>query len=140
MEYYVTHQRFRDYTISGRMNLPYGTKIEYNPENNLLFTMDGKPICYATSYNAHKFFSPDNDGRGLERGKLTYAIAFGRKIKPNKDGHAYKFTEEEINTLKRDWKKFLKVSHETILFNHDFFCADIEDLQKIADVLNIKVK
>ena len=128
--------------MSGKMNLPYGTEL--NMEDNLISTLTGKPICYATSRNAHEHFASNDDGRGLQRGKLTYAIAYSerKKLRYTPDGHRYyrRFSEDEQEMLRREWGHFLKQDLDAILFNHTFFTADVEELQKLADVLEIKIK
>lgn len=154
---YIVYRRFREKALCGdSINLPYGTELK--ADGNLILTPDGKPLCYATSFNAHKHFAINNDGRGLERGAITYAIAYAprkRMFKPQKaetltdkianlteyrkHKGSGRFTNEECEILERDWKKFLKPNLDVILFSHDFFTADIEELQKLADVLKIKV-
>jgi hypothetical protein len=69
----------------------------------------------------------------LRRGKLAYAIAYASR------GDKYRFSEEEIAMLTRDYQRFLKPT-ETILFNDDFFKAEIADLEELAKKLNIRVK
>lgn len=68
---YITFKRTRINTISGPVNLPYGTVVECT---NGVLNIDGRPICVDHSQNAYDFFARNDDGHGLERGKLTYAI------------------------------------------------------------------
>lgn len=129
---YIICRRFKGKAICGNVNFPYGTEFQTN--GNFIVTKDGKLICYTTSHTAHKYFARNDDGNGLERGKLTYAIAYGTRKKSN-----FRFTVKEQQMLIRDWGRFLKKDLDVILFNHDFFNADIEELQKLADILKIKV-
>lgn len=42
--------------------------------------------------------------------------------------------------LEREWAHFLRQDVEVILFNEDFFAAEVPELQKLADALHIKVR
>lgn len=137
---YIAHKRFRGTAACEKvLNIPYGTKLE--TIGKFIATPDGKAVCYITSENAHKFFSRNDDGNGLERGALTYAIAYGKRRKPKSDNNGvYRFSDKEIEMLERDWKHFLRDDVDVILFNHDFFNADIEELRKMAKQFNIRVR
>ena len=128
---YICYKRFKGKTLSqDHANIPYGTKFETAGD----FLCDnGKPMMATTSYNCHKHFSRNDDGQGLRRGKLAYAIAFAPR------GKSYRFSEDEIAMLTREYQRFLKPT-ETILFNDDFFKAEIADLEELAKKLNIRVK
>lgn len=132
---YITHHRYKAEGACGeRMNIPYGTT--FNTIGKFIATEDGKAICYTTSENAHLHFARNDDGRGLERGALTYAIAYGQRRTPS----GFRFTEEEIDILERDWRHFLRDDVDVILFNHDFFEADVAELERLAAAINIKVR
>ena len=129
---YITHHRFKQKTMRGDyLNLPYGTKLICVA--NIIFYKN-TPICYATSENAKQYFSRDNDNRGLERGALTYAIAFAPR------GNSSRFTFEERNLLTEKYSHWLRRDIDYILFNDDFFNAEVEELQQLAAALNIKIK
>ncbi len=132
---YVTHHRFKELALCGeRLNIPYGTEL--NTEGYSIVTPDGRAICYSTSENAKKHFARNDDGRGLERGALTYAIAYSRRDA----GNGFRFSEEEAEILTRDWGHFLRPDVDVILFNEDFFAAEPEELQKLAAALKIKTR
>lgn len=137
---YITHHRFKQKAACEKvLNIPYGTKLE--TIGSFIATPDGEGICFTTSESAHKHFARNDDGNGLERGALTYAIAYGKHKKPKADGNgAYRFSGEEIEMLARDWKHFLRDDVDVILFNHEFFNADVSELRKLADALKIKIK
>lgn len=133
---YTTHHRFRKLSMSGeKLNLPYGTELK--EENNIIYTLSGKPICFATSQNAKQHFSRNDDGQGLMRGAITYAIAFAAR--KNKD-EGFRFTQEERNLLCEKYNRFLRNDTDYLLFNDDFFTAEISDLQAVAADLKIKIK
>lgn len=137
---YITIKRFKEIAVCGKkLNIPYGTKL--NIISDFIATTDGKAICYPTSENAHRYFARNDDNNGLERGKITYALAYGKRKPTNiKDRQFYRFSDKEIKILKRDWKHFLRKDVDVILFNHEFFNADIEELRKMAKQFNIRVR
>lgn len=130
---YITHHRFKGLALCEKqLNLPYSTEVE--ARDNYLYTNEGDLICAVTSENAKLHFARNNDKRGLERGALTYAIAYA-----NRNSHSgSRFDEKEIELLQRDWAHFLRKDVPVILFNESFFVADLEELQKIAKALKIK--
>lgn len=136
---YITHNRFKGLAACGeQLNLPYGTELE--TVGDFLVTAEGKAVCFDTSENAKRHFARNDDGRGLERGALTWAIAFQERVRFGENGRKQRFTDEEIGTLERRWSRFLREDTETILFNEDFFAAEPEELRRIADEVHIKVK
>ena len=68
---YIVKQRARIDTITGPVNLPYGTEVEAVGD---YLTHQGNRLCAVTSRKAHLYFAPDDDGQGRERGALTMAI------------------------------------------------------------------
>lgn len=136
---YITHHRFKEIAVCKKvLNIPYGTELKI--DNGFIATLNGEIICFPTSENAHKHFARDDDGSGLERGVLTYAIAYGkRQPMNNKDKQIYRFSDGEIQLLKSHWKHFLRDDVNVILFNHEFFNADIWQLRELARQLKIKV-
>jgi len=131
---YIVHRRYRGPAADGqRVNLPYGTELE--TIGSFIATPEGKGICFVHSDVAQRYFSRNDDGRGLERGALTYAIAFG-----NRGGTGPRFTDSEIKMLDQRWGRWLRQDVETVIFNDAFFAAQPEDLQRLADALSIKVR
>lgn len=129
---YVTVKRAKFNGISGPVNIPYGTEVDCN---NGIIRKDGKPICRITSHNAHEFFSPDDDGHGLERGKLVQAI---KKILENHDAEH----QDRWNKIWEDklCQKYKRVEHEDFwLWNHEFYCAPIFDLWHIARLVGANI-
>lgn len=98
---FVTHHRYKELALCGeQLNIPYGTELETEGES--LVTAEGKAVCYTTSENAKKHFAQNDDGRGLERGTLTWAIAYSQRQKKSKaDGAFYRFSDEEREMLWR---------------------------------------
>lgn len=137
MNYIVTN-RYRGKALNGsEVNIPATTNVV---ETNKQILFDGKPICFITSQVGHQYFARNDDGNGMRRGALTYAIAYAERKRMNKDKtRRQRFTDEEIDTLCSKWSKFLQTECSVILFNHDFFNADISELEEMANDLHIRV-
>ena len=127
MSKYVCRKRARFNSLSGRVNIPWGTEI--GCIGDMLY-LEAAPLCAATSQNAHDYFSPDDDGRGLERGDLVGRIT---KLLERKDtDHQARWDkiweDETSQKYKRDMEDYW-------LWNHDFFQAPVEDLKHIANLI-----
>ena len=136
---YIVHHRCRETSATGeRLNLPYGTRLE--TIGDFIATPEGKALCFTTSELAHRYLARNDDGQGLERGKLTWAIAYSQRERRSDDGHRrQRFTDAEIDMLERYWSRYLVPDIETILFNHAFFQAEPKELAPLAAALKIKV-
>ncbi len=132
MTEYICHKDFSGKCIAGDVNLKRGTKAEM--DSSTIFVKDLGIICLGTSYIANRHFAINEDGEGLKRGDLTYAIAYA-----NRDGgNGFRFSDDEQVMFLKEYPQFLK-STDGILFNHSFFTADIPILEEIADRLNIHI-
>lgn len=129
---YVARKRARFNAICGPVNIPYGTVLQREGDFLLL---NGRQICADTCQRAHDFFSQDDDGRGLERGKLVGAIT---AILERRDA-AYDTRWQKVwnNSL---CQKYKRPEHEEVwLWNNDFFNAPVEDLRRIAALVGAKI-
>ena len=135
---YITHHRFRGLAVCGDvLNIPYGTEL--TAEGDFLMTAEGKSVCCISSENGQRHFVLNDDGKGLERGALTYAIAFGTRRRRCGNG-AYRFDHREREMLVRDWGHFLRRDVDFILFNDEFFTAQTEELERLAAALDIRIR
>lgn len=131
---YITHHRYKELALcQEQLNLSYNTEIIC--KDNILYTLNNKPICILRSENGKKHFARNDDSKGLERGALTYAIAYSPREKKCKDGSIRRFSDKEQEILCSDWAHFLRSDTNVILFNDAFFEADVEELQKLANAL-----
>lgn len=134
---YIIHRRFKDKALCGKtLNLPYGTELmEYN---SILYTQNGEPVCVATSENAKMHIAQNDDDNGLERGKLTYAIAYSRKNGGIQKA-GFRFSDKQRDIIVRHYQRFIRPDMDMIIFNDKFFNAPVEELREMADELDIKV-
>lgn len=131
---YVAHRNFSgNYFLPGSelqpVVIPEGTEMEIKRDWLL---HDKKHVCMINSYLGHQYFARDDDGRGLERGALTYKIAFEpRQV----EGTGYRFSDEERKIICEEYPHWLRQDAMTILFNNEFFAADVDELKKFAERL-----
>lgn len=125
---YITYNRFKAKAICGDVNLQALTEVEL--KGNMLYWQD-KPLCVITSENAHKYFARNDDGQGRERGWLTSKI---QTILQKRD-NSYQYRWDKIwdDQLCQKYKR--KDHQDHWLWNHDFYNADIDDLQYIYNLI-----
>ena len=125
---YIVHKRFKGLAICGEVNLPVLTECE---EADGIICCNGNPVCAVTSENAHQHFAVNDDGQGMTRGELTRTI---QKTLAKRNGKC----QERWN---RVWEsavcqKYKRTEYADYwLWNHDFFNAPIEELQKIKNII-----
>lgn len=129
---YILHKRFKQKSMSGEVNFPAFSEFE---EFKGIIFHDNSPICAKTSENAHQFFARNDDNRGILRGKLTQAIQKNLAKKDNEHQERWDLVwKDEICA------KYQRYKGESYwLWSHEFFEAEISDLQHIAKLLNIKI-
>lgn len=131
---YVCHQRYRKKGACGR-------KYFFKPGDALesigpFISKDNREVCSRKSDDAFRHFARNDDGLGMERGRLSYHIAYAERHPNKNDG--YRFTPEEIEMLERDYPQYLVPGIDVILFNADFFNAEISVLKEIKNKLEVK--
>lgn len=128
---YITIKRAHFNSISGPVNLPYGTEVECI---NGVLTLEEQPLCEDHSQNAYDFFSQNDDGNGLERGKLTQAIR--KTLEKNDKDYQVRWDKVWTDPI---CQKYKRVEHADYwLWNHDFYNAKIPDLRHIATLVGVK--
>lgn len=134
---YITHKCFKQKAICGQLNLPSMTEVEC--ENGIIFCNQGI-ICSACSENAHQYFARNDDGHGMERGRLTQAIMKTLAERHGRDDPEYQERWDRIwdDLICQPFKSDTHV--DRWLWNHEFFNADIETLRYIAELVRTKVK
>ena len=133
---YISIKRFRRNGIGGYFNIPYGEYLEKRDDGFLYYA--DKKICVARSAAAHKYFARDDDGKGLERGKLSHAIV--DRLAPQQ----FDSRQERNEYWQVVWndtlaQKYRRPEHSDYwLWNDDFYNAPIEDLKYIAALVYVK--
>ena len=132
---YICTKRFNGIAETGRtVHIKQGEKLDCIAGR---IARHNASVCLTTSYVAHQHFAVNDDGRGMERGYLTYEIAFAPREREHDDGYVYRFSQDELDMLCRDYPHWLK-QQAPLLFNHSFFQASVEELQELAKKLDIK--
>lgn len=126
---YICFNRFKQNALCGKVNIPYGTKLD---ETNNIISYSGNPICYTKSQNAYDYFARNDDGKGLERGKLTAEII--KLLNNRKDGKYQDRWDRIWGDL--SLLKYKRPEHPDYwLWNFDFFNASIEELDRIKSMI-----
>ena len=125
---YIIHHRLKGMAICGEINLPYGTKLQSNGD---FIYCDKGPVCAINSEQSHKHLARNDDGMGLQRGELTYKIAYQPM------GKGTRFSPAQRSCLTEKYPRFLRDDCDYIIFNNRFFAASIEDLEAMAKDLRL---
>ena len=124
---WIAHKTFDRPALGGPATIKRGERLE---EIRGVLFQHGRPVCLATSQVAKEHFSPDGDGRGLERGDITRYIAFGPPLSD---------LQKAIIRADPFFQRFVRDNPETILFTDTFFQASILDLYTICRKLGVKL-
>lgn len=125
---YIVRRRARFLAICGPVNLPYGTEVS---SDGAFLTVNGEKLCSITSQNAYDFFSRNDDGHGLERGKLVQGIRSTLERRDAKYQARWDrlWADEGANKLRR-------AEHEDYwLWSFAFYNADVNELRRIRRLL-----
>lgn len=125
---YIVRRRARFLSICGPVNLPYGTEVS---SDGAFLTVNGEKLCSITSQNAYDFFSRNDDGNGLERGKLVQDIRSTLERRDAKYQSRWDrlWADEGANKLRR-------TDHEDYwLWSYAFYNADVNELRRICQLL-----
>lgn len=134
---YITHRRFKGNSICGSVNLRATTEVQC--ENGVIY-FDKGIICTDHSEDAHQFFSRNDDGNGMERGRLTQAII---KTLAQTKGRDDPYHQERWDRVWNDTicQPYKSDTHKDRWFwNHEFYNADIDVLRYIAKLVGAQVK
>lgn len=100
---------------------------------------NGEPICVHRSLVGKQHFAVNDDGLGLERGELTYQLAYAPRLRRGgvTGDVQQRFTDEELKTLSTQWSEYLKPDIDMLLFNDMFFEESPAVLRQIAESVHI---
>lgn len=123
------------------VNLPSGTKCELN--GDYIFH-DMTPLVTDTSNDAHVYFSRDDDGKGLLRGKLTQRIV-QELSNVQLPAHPTPLQRKSAAAKRKAWdriwadlslRKFKRIEYaDHWYWNHAFYNAEIADLEYILQII-----
>lgn len=128
---YITVKRAKLNTISGSVNIPYGTKLQANDK---VIMFNGKPLCAVFSQSAYDYFAHNDDGQGLVRGKLVQSIL--STLRKHDNLHQKRWDKIWDDTRCQKYKSSDRDDYW--LWNHDFYNAEIDDLKYIANLIGAK--
>lgn len=128
---YIVHKRFKSMAICGEVNLPAMTACECD---GTIIYHEGNPICFSSSENAHQYFAVDDDGYGMERGRLTQAIQ--KTLTKGDDNHQSRWDKVWDDPVCQPYRR--KDYDDYWLWSHDFFTAEIDVLRHIARLVGAK--
>lgn len=133
---YITHTRYSGKDMNGEdILIRRGQRLERRGD---ILYYDNKPVCIYRSLIGKMHFAKNDDGHGLERGKLSYAIAYAPRLRHSDDGaRQQRFSDDELEILHRDWPQYLKPNLDVLLFNDKFFEESPDVLKQIAEAVNI---
>lgn len=134
---YITIKRARFKSISGPVNLPYGTEVQCI--GGIMYVggyPDSYALCCDHSQNAYAFFAKNDDGQGLERGSLTQAIC--KMLEKRDADYQARWDKIWTDTICQKYKR--KDHKDFWLWNHDFFNANLTDLRHIAALIGVKIE
>lgn len=117
---YITYKRFKEKSLSGLVNIPYGTEIERIDD---ILYYNSRPICLFNSEYGLQHFITNDDNTGLSRAQIILSI--NKKLKNNKDKWDCIWEDESLLRFKK------KGLPDHWLWNSDFYSADAESLNYI---------
>lgn len=130
---YVVTRRYKKLAQCGNVNIPYGT--ECNVVNSHI-TCDKGTICFVASQDAFDYFSQNDDGNGLERGRLTQAIIKCLELKEYDTTYQDRWDKIWTDPVCQKYKRSDFADHW--LWNYEFYNAPLFDLQYIAKLVGAK--
>mgnify|MGYP006974335236 CR=1 FL=1 len=128
---YIVHRRYHGKTLHGEVNLPALTYLDYYDK---YIIQGNKILCLTTSEIAHQYFACDDDGCGLQRGRLTQAIQ--TRLAKRDDEYQDRWDKVWDDNLCLKYKR--PEFDDYWLWSHDFYEAPILDLQYIASLVGAK--
>lgn len=133
---YIAHRRLKRNTICGYVNIPAMTEVEC--ENGEIICSKGV-VCCEDCDMSHQYFARNDDGHGMERGRLTQSIMKTLGERYGRDDEAYQRRWDKVwnDPACQPYKR--EDDDEYWLWNHDFFNADIDVLRHIAKLVGAKV-
>lgn len=101
---YICHNDFSGNSLSGPVEIPRAAILQ--EENGILY-YKSQPVCLTASQAGKDHFARNNDGRGLERGRLTGEIV---NLKPSVPVPAVPDRDEGAQEWESYWEEYRRMS------------------------------
>ena len=133
---YIAHRRLKKDVICGQVNIPAMTEVEC--KDGVIVCSKGI-VCSENCETSHQYFTRNDDGHGMERGKLTQAIMKTLAKSNGRDDKAYQERWDRVwnDPVCRPYKR--QDYEDRWFWNHEFYNADIDVLRHIAKLVGAKV-
>lgn len=128
---YIAHRRLKKDVICGPVNIPAMTEVEC--EDGIIIYNNGI-VCYEDSDTANQFFARNDDGCGMERGRLTQAIT--KTLERRDSQYQERWDKVWDDPACQPYKRIEYADYW--LWNQAFFNADIDVLKHIAKLVGAK--
>ena len=128
---YIAHRRFKKDAICGSVNIPAMTELEC--EDGIIIYNNGI-VCYEECETANQFFARNDDGYGMERGKLTQAIT--KTLERHDEQYQERWDRVWNDPACQPYKR--ADYDDRWFWNQAFFNADIDVLKHIAELVGAK--
>lgn len=128
---YIAHRRLKKDVICGSVNIPSMTEVAC--EGGIIIYNNGI-VCYEGSDTANQFFARNDDGRGMERGRLTQAIT--KTLERRDSQYQERWDRVWDDPVCQMYKRVEYADYW--LWNQEFFNADIDVLKHIAKLIGAK--
>lgn len=134
----ICHTRFRGKAMTcDEVNIPAMTRmdemtIERDGKVTSLVAWKGVPICKDTSQTYRDHFTRDDDGKGMERGRLTSGVIKALQIRKGEtpEGRNKRWEPIWASPLCLKYKDTQIADHW--IWSIDFYNAPLDDLRQIA--------
>ena len=133
MMQYICHRKYRKKGASGKKY--YIKKGKTFNSVGKFIVKDSELICAITSQDAYQYFARNDDNNGIQRGKLTYEIAFAPRRPDQKIG--FRFTDKQREMIETEYPQFVRPDTDFLIFSYDFFNADIQPLRELSAKLKL---
>ena len=154
---YIAAKAYDGIGIDGPIHLTKGSTLI---EEGGILSYNGKRVCYKTSQDARDFFARNDDGKGRNRHQLSHAILNGvaqlkkdygdavanalSAFERDEEGNYPAEAKAAVEAIENKPALFFEAMHADPVFdgfltngywNFNFFDADIEELQRLQELL-----
>ena len=124
----IAYKNFKKNCLCGYIEIQRGEEFDTILYQNreCVCTPEKQLITFVYSKNYVDHFARNDDGNGLIRGPLAYLITHTQ------------FTDNQLDTIFKQWGRYLKEDTSITLFRNFLYEAKIETLYDIVKSLNLE--